>query len=192
LPGHGVSGVSQGVNSTGQLTVWPPNFVLKSAPNFVLKSECKMPRLRRSAMAAGPSVAVDGHFGHRRRPWAGTTAALAATQEARRAVGGAILVGPHRGPATRRPWWAAAQLAVEPASGAASLQSTTICSRCDPAGRSVLRRRHRAVPSFAWAQLAIALDGAPHPFYVARLALELALPPLMVVVARRVAAPASA
>jgi Domain of unknown function (DUF4345) len=44
----------------------------------------------------------------------------------------------------------------------------------------------------AWAQLAIALDGAPHPFYIAMLVLELALPPLMVVVARRVAAPAIA
>jgi len=142
-------------------------------------------------MAAGPSVAVDGHFGHRRRPWAGTTAALATIQEARRAVGGAILVAPHRGPATRRPWWAAAQLAVDAASGAASLQLQSVVDVIRH-GRSVLRRRHRAVPSFAWAQLAIALDGAPHPFYVARLALELALPPLMVVVARRVAAPASA
>jgi hypothetical protein len=37
--------------------------------------------------------------------------------------------------------------------------------------------------------LAIALDGPPHPFYVAMLVLELALPPLMVVVARRVAEP---
>jgi hypothetical protein len=36
--------------------------------------------------------------------------------------------------------------------------------------------------------LAVVLDGAPHPFYVAMLVLELALPPLMVVVARRVAA----
>jgi hypothetical protein len=44
----------------------------------------------------------------------------------------------------------------------------------------------------AWPQLAIALDGAPHPFYIAMLVLELALPPLMVVVARRVAAPAIA
>jgi len=33
------------------------------------------------------------------------------------------------------------------------------------------------------------LDGAPHPFYVAMLVLELALPPLMVIVAGRVAAP---
>ncbi|MDT5186402.1 MAG: hypothetical protein QOJ20_234 [Mycobacterium sp.] len=38
--------------------------------------------------------------------------------------------------------------------------------------------------------LAVLLDGPPHPFYVAMLVLELALPPLMVVVARRVAAPA--
>lgn len=37
--------------------------------------------------------------------------------------------------------------------------------------------------------LAIVLDSPPHPFYVAMLALELALPPLMVVVARRVAEP---
>jgi hypothetical protein len=40
--------------------------------------------------------------------------------------------------------------------------------------------------------LAILLDGPPHPFYVAMLVLELALPPLMVVVARRVAEPDSA
>jgi hypothetical protein len=33
------------------------------------------------------------------------------------------------------------------------------------------------------------LDGPPHPFYVAMLVLELALPPLMVIVARRVAEP---
>jgi hypothetical protein len=39
--------------------------------------------------------------------------------------------------------------------------------------------------------LAVVLDGAPHPFYVAMLVLELALPPLMVVVARRVAEPVS-
>jgi Domain of unknown function (DUF4345) len=38
--------------------------------------------------------------------------------------------------------------------------------------------------------LAILLDGTPHPFYVAMLVLELALPPLMVVVAKRVAEPA--
>jgi hypothetical protein len=37
--------------------------------------------------------------------------------------------------------------------------------------------------------LAIVLDGPPHPFYVAMLVLELSLPPLMVVMARRVAAP---
>jgi hypothetical protein len=37
--------------------------------------------------------------------------------------------------------------------------------------------------------LAVLLDGAPHPFYVAMLAVELALPPLMVVVAKRVAQP---
>jgi hypothetical protein len=37
--------------------------------------------------------------------------------------------------------------------------------------------------------LAIVLDGPPHPFYVAIIVLELALPPLMVVVARRVAEP---
>jgi hypothetical protein len=40
--------------------------------------------------------------------------------------------------------------------------------------------------------LAVLLDGAPHPFYVAMLVLELALPPVMVVVARRVGEPASA
>jgi hypothetical protein len=39
--------------------------------------------------------------------------------------------------------------------------------------------------------LAVAIDGAPHPFYVAMLVIELALPPLMVVVAKRVAEPAS-
>jgi Domain of unknown function (DUF4345) len=37
--------------------------------------------------------------------------------------------------------------------------------------------------------LAVLIDGPPHPFYVAMLVLELALPPLMVVVARRVAEP---
>ncbi len=37
--------------------------------------------------------------------------------------------------------------------------------------------------------LAIVLDGPPHPFYVAMLVLELAIPPLMVVMARRVAEP---
>ena len=40
--------------------------------------------------------------------------------------------------------------------------------------------------------LAVLLDGAPHPFYVAMLVLELALPPLMVLVARRVAEPVNA
>jgi uncharacterized protein DUF4345 len=40
--------------------------------------------------------------------------------------------------------------------------------------------------------LAIALDGPPHPFYVAMLVLELVLPVLMVLAARRVAEPASA
>jgi Domain of unknown function (DUF4345) len=39
--------------------------------------------------------------------------------------------------------------------------------------------------------LAVALDGAPHSFYVAMLVLELALPPLMVVAAKQVAEPAS-
>jgi hypothetical protein len=34
--------------------------------------------------------------------------------------------------------------------------------------------------------------GAPHPFYVAMLVLELALPPLMVLAANRVAEPESA
>jgi len=37
--------------------------------------------------------------------------------------------------------------------------------------------------------LAVVVDGAPHPFYVAMLVLELALPPLMVVAAKRVAEP---
>jgi hypothetical protein len=39
---------------------------------------------------------------------------------------------------------------------------------------------------------AVLLDGAPHPFYVAMLVLELALPPLMVVMAGRVAERVSA
>jgi len=34
--------------------------------------------------------------------------------------------------------------------------------------------------------IALAVDGPPHPFYVAMLVLELALPPLMVVAARQV------
>lgn len=37
--------------------------------------------------------------------------------------------------------------------------------------------------------LAVVVDGAPHPFYVAMLVVELALPPLMVLAAKRVAAP---
>jgi hypothetical protein len=37
--------------------------------------------------------------------------------------------------------------------------------------------------------LAVVVDGAPHPFYVAMLVAELALPPLMVVAAKRVAEP---
>jgi hypothetical protein len=37
--------------------------------------------------------------------------------------------------------------------------------------------------------LAVLLEGVPHPFYVAMLALELVLPPLMVLVAKRVAEP---
>jgi len=41
------------------------------------------------------------------------------------------------------------------------------------------------------AQLAVVLDRIPHPFYVAMLVLELALPPLTVVVAKRVAKPAN-
>jgi hypothetical protein len=40
--------------------------------------------------------------------------------------------------------------------------------------------------------LAVLIDGMPHPFYIAMLALELGLPPVMVVVARRVAEPVSA
>lgn len=40
--------------------------------------------------------------------------------------------------------------------------------------------------------LAVLIDGMPHPFYVAMLVLELGLPPVMVVVARRVAEPVSA
>jgi hypothetical protein len=39
--------------------------------------------------------------------------------------------------------------------------------------------------------LAVVIDGPPHPFYVAMLALELAIPPLMVVTAKKVAAPVS-
>jgi Domain of unknown function (DUF4345) len=39
--------------------------------------------------------------------------------------------------------------------------------------------------------LGLLVDGAPHPFYLAMLALELALPPLMVLVAKQVAEPAS-
>jgi hypothetical protein len=39
--------------------------------------------------------------------------------------------------------------------------------------------------------LAVVLDGAPNPFYIAMLVLELALPPLMVVAAKRVSEPAS-
>jgi Domain of unknown function (DUF4345) len=39
--------------------------------------------------------------------------------------------------------------------------------------------------------LAVVLDGAPNPFYIAMLVLELALPPLMVVAAKRVCQPAS-
>jgi hypothetical protein len=38
----------------------------------------------------------------------------------------------------------------------------------------------------------VAIDGAPHPFYLAMLALELVLPPLMVVAAKRVAEPVNA
>ena len=41
------------------------------------------------------------------------------------------------------------------------------------------------------AQLAFVLDRIPHPFYVAMPVLELALPPLTVVVAKRVAKPAN-
>jgi hypothetical protein len=37
--------------------------------------------------------------------------------------------------------------------------------------------------------VAVVVDGAPHPFYVAMLVVELALPPLMVVTANRVAQP---
>ena len=40
--------------------------------------------------------------------------------------------------------------------------------------------------------LAVVLDGAPHPFYIAMLVLELVLPPLMVAAANRVAEPVSA
>jgi hypothetical protein len=65
-------------------------------------------------------------------------------------------------------------------------RATQACVR-HPAGRRIIPRRDRAVPSFAWAQLAVILVGAPHPFYVAMRALELALPPLMVLAAKRVA-----
>jgi len=39
--------------------------------------------------------------------------------------------------------------------------------------------------------LGVAIDGAPHPFYLAMLAIELVLPPVMVVVAKRVTDPVS-
>jgi hypothetical protein len=39
--------------------------------------------------------------------------------------------------------------------------------------------------------LAVVIDGLPHPFYLAMLAIELMAPPMMVVVAKKVAAPAS-
>ena len=39
--------------------------------------------------------------------------------------------------------------------------------------------------------LGLAIDGAPHAFYLAMLAVELVLPPLMVVVAKRVTEPVS-
>jgi hypothetical protein len=39
--------------------------------------------------------------------------------------------------------------------------------------------------------LAVVMNGAPHPFYLAMLVIELVLPPLMVVVAKRVAEPAN-
>jgi hypothetical protein len=39
--------------------------------------------------------------------------------------------------------------------------------------------------------LGVAIDGAPHPFYLTMLAIELVLPPLMVVVAMRVTEPVS-
>jgi hypothetical protein len=39
--------------------------------------------------------------------------------------------------------------------------------------------------------LAVLLDGAPHPFYLAMLVLEMALPPIMAVAAKRVAEPAN-
>jgi hypothetical protein len=37
--------------------------------------------------------------------------------------------------------------------------------------------------------IAVAVDGTPHPFYLAMLALELGLPPVMIVVAGRIAEP---
>ena len=37
--------------------------------------------------------------------------------------------------------------------------------------------------------IAVVVDGAPHPFFVAMLVVELVLPPLMVVAAKRVAEP---
>ena len=75
----------------------------------------------------------------------------------------------------------------------ADAPSTTSCSRSDPliGEPQHSSRRDRAVPSFAWAQSAVVLDSTPHPIYVAMLVLELALPPLMVVVAKRVAKPAN-
>jgi Domain of unknown function (DUF4345) len=61
----------------------------------------------------------------------------------------------------------------------------------ESAGGGLLRRRDRPVPSFAWALPGVVLDGTPNAFYLAMLAVELALPPLMVVVAGRVAEPVS-
>ncbi|HZN79634.1 MAG TPA: hypothetical protein VFC01_08105 [Mycobacterium sp.] len=77
-------------------------------------------------------------------------------------------------------------------------RAAVVLTRCasethlrESAGGGLLRRRDRPVPSFAWAHLGVVLDGTPNGFYLAMLAVELALPPLMVVVAGRVAEPVS-
>ena len=151
-----------------------------------------MPRLRRSAMAAGPSVAVDGRFGHRRRPWAGTTPALATTQEARRAVGEAILVGPTAGPPPGGPGGPPLNsLCMRPLVPRTcnQLQSVVDMIRLAAAffvggiGRSPASRGPNS-QSPSTAHLIRSTSRGSHSSWP--------LPPLMVVVARRVAAPASA
>jgi hypothetical protein len=68
-------------------------------------------------------------------------------------------------------------------------------TRCGPAPGAANRNQLHSVVDpirlIGEQSIAVALDGAPHSFYVAMLVLELALPPLMVVVAKQVADPAS-